>query len=100
LVTDIGVDIPALQARRRPLCRACLDWSVRRNHLAGALGAALLARILALGWARRVPATRIVAFTPAGERAFAEAFGLDRQAIAGCGPSSRSGDWPGRPSAA
>ena len=40
-------------ARRRPLCRACLDWSERRHHLAGALGAAFLARIEQLGWARR-----------------------------------------------
>ena len=60
---------------RRPLCKACLDWSVRRSHLAGALGAGLLARIYDLGWARRVPGTRIVAFSAPGRHAFEQAFG-------------------------
>ena len=57
-------------ARRRPLCRACLDWSERRHHLAGALGSALLARIEQLGWARREKESRVVTFTPRGEAAF------------------------------
>ncbi len=57
---------------RRPVCRVCLDWSVRRHHLAGALGAALLARCYAQGWAKRDPASRVVHFTVAGERAFRE----------------------------
>jgi len=57
------------------MCRACLDWSERRHHLAGAWGAALLQRLLGLGWARRVKDTRIVHFTPPGERAFQETFG-------------------------
>jgi DNA-binding transcriptional ArsR family regulator len=55
---------------RRPLCRTCLDWSVRRHHLAGALGAALLERVQALGWARRAKPSRVLAFTPRGEAAF------------------------------
>jgi hypothetical protein len=54
---------------RRLFCRACLDWSERRDHLAGALGAALLARFEQLAWARRVPSSRILAFSPAGEAA-------------------------------
>ena len=61
-------------AGRRPLCRACLDWSARRHHLAGRVGAALLERCYALGWAKRRKGTRIVDFTPRGERAFREAF--------------------------
>lgn len=60
---------------RRPLCKACLDWSVRRSHLAGVLGAALLARIYDLGWARRVDGTRVVAFSAPGLLAFERAFG-------------------------
>src|SRR5450432_877302 len=36
----LGLDLPALAASRRPLCKGCLDWSVRRTHLAGSLGAA------------------------------------------------------------
>ena len=52
-------------------CRArCLDWSERRHHLAGAVGAALLDRCYELGWARRAKDSRVVAFSPAGERAF------------------------------
>lgn len=74
-VAGFGMDLAALARTRRPLCRLCLDWSARRNHLAGALGAALLARFYALGWARREPGSRVVAFTRAGERAFEAAFG-------------------------
>jgi DNA-binding transcriptional ArsR family regulator len=69
-----GVDVEALSAGRRPLCRHCLDWSVRRHHLGGALGAALLQRVFALGWARRASASRAVNFTPAGEAALREKF--------------------------
>lgn len=62
----LGIDIDALHAERRALCRGCLDWSARRQHLAGALGAALLQRIYALRWARRATDSRAVVFTPAG----------------------------------
>ena len=71
---DFGIDVDALAGHRRPLCRACLDWSVRRNHLAGAVGAAVLDRCLALGWARRAKDSRVVAFSAAGERALRERF--------------------------
>jgi DNA-binding transcriptional ArsR family regulator len=59
---------------RRPLCKACLDWSVRRSHLGGALGAALLDRIYALGWARRLEGARVVQFSAPGRLAFDRAF--------------------------
>ncbi len=72
----LGVDLAPLRSARRPLCKACLDWSVRRSHLAGSLGAAVLDRVYALGWARRVEGERVVAFTEAGERKFAEVFSL------------------------
>ncbi len=72
---EFGIDLAAIDGKRRPLCKPCLDWSNRRNHLAGALGSALLERFYALGWARREPDSRIVAFSPAGEKAFAKAFG-------------------------
>jgi hypothetical protein len=70
---DFGVTVEA--SGRRPLCKACLDWSVRRSHLGGALGAALLARIYELGWARRSPGARIVQFSAPGLQAFEAAFG-------------------------
>ncbi|MGU3537502.1 ArsR/SmtB family transcription factor [Methylobacterium sp. A54F] len=74
-----GIDVPALERGRRPLCRACLDWSERRSHLGGALGAALLDHVLARRWARR-GAGRVVAFSPAGLAAFGAAFGPAAQA--------------------
>ncbi len=69
-----GIDVAALKSASRPVCRSCLDWSMRRPHLAGGLGAALLTRIVHLGWARRLPASRIVRFVPSGEKAFAKLF--------------------------
>ncbi len=73
-VTQFGVDIDSLAKTRRPLCKPCLDWSARRSHLAGSLGAALLERFYLLGWARRVDGTRVVAFTKQGEAAFGATF--------------------------
>ena len=73
---EFGIDIQALERQRRPLCRACLDWSMRRHHLAGALGAAVLGRCLELRWARREKASRVVSFSPFGERALRAQFKL------------------------
>jgi DNA-binding transcriptional ArsR family regulator len=70
----MGLDMAALRVERRPLCRPCLDWSARRHHLAGALGAALLRRCLDAGWARRVRGSRVIAFSPQGERALRACF--------------------------
>lgn len=67
----VGIDREALRATRRPLCRPCLDWSERRTHLAGALGAALLDRLFALRYARRERGGRTVILSPRGE-AFVE----------------------------
>ena len=63
----IGIDLDALRAKRRPLCRPCLDWSERRTHLGGALGAALLARLFAARCARRASYGRAVFLSPRGE---------------------------------
>jgi hypothetical protein len=65
-VVALGIDLAPLRARRRPLCRPCLDWSQRRFHLAGALGAALLERLFALRFARRETGSRAVVLTPRG----------------------------------
>ena len=70
----IGIDTAACEGQRRPACRVCLDWSVRRSHLAGALGAAILDKILAEKWARREPESRAVVFSPKGKAAFTKAF--------------------------
>lgn len=73
---EIGIDIKALARQRRHLCRACLDWSMRRHHLAGAVGAAVLSRCLDLGWARCAKDSRVVSFSAAGEKALRERFTL------------------------
>ena len=74
VLADFGIDLDAARQGRRALCKDCLDWSVRRSHLAGSLGAALLERFYDLGWARRERHSRIVNFTPPGLRAFEKAF--------------------------
>ena len=71
---ELGIDVDAARASRRPICRSCLDWSARRPHLAGSIGARLLDRCFALGWARRRAKTRIVDFSPRGEREFRALF--------------------------
>ena len=76
LLRDRGLDIGSLRAKRRPLCRACLDWSERRTHLVGALGAALLSHFLDAGLAQRVEESRIIRFSRDGERQFLALFPL------------------------
>jgi len=73
----IGIDVAALRKGRRPVCRACLDWSVRRSHLAGSLGAAIYDRVMAEKWARRQPDGRAVTFTPKGREIFTRLFLAD-----------------------
>ena len=69
----MGLDLSSAGSTR-PMCRTCLDWSERRHHLAGRVGARLLDRFYALGWARRRRGTRIVDFTPRGEKEFRSLF--------------------------
>ena len=73
---DTGIDVDHLVAQRRRVSHACLDWSVRRHHLAGAAGAALLSQCYQLGWAQRARNSRVVSFSSAGERAFRHRFSL------------------------
>ncbi|AXS39915.1 winged helix-turn-helix domain-containing protein [Breoghania sp. L-A4] len=74
---ELGIGTDGLAVERRPMCRACLDWSVRRHHLAGGLGAALARKVFDLGWASRVEGGRAVIFTAMGEAAFQAHFPLD-----------------------
>jgi len=62
--------------RRRFAC-GCLDWSERRPHLAGALGAAMLASVLRLGWVTRDLDSRALGVTRKGQRALRERFGIE-----------------------
>jgi DNA-binding transcriptional ArsR family regulator len=73
----LGVDLAAApRGGSRVFCRPCLDWSERRLHLGGRVGAALAARCFALGWIRRADGSRAVSLTPAGRRGFREHFGV------------------------
>ncbi|MNT34982.1 hypothetical protein D3C72_1709910 [compost metagenome] len=71
----LGIDVPQLQRQRRRFACACLDWSERRAHLGGALGAALLQLALRQRWAERELDSRALRITPAGERRLLAAFG-------------------------
>jgi DNA-binding transcriptional ArsR family regulator len=73
----LQIDAKSLTHPRRPVCKACLDWSERRHHLAGTLGAALMQRFTELKWAARDPSpgSRVVQFTRQGEKRFAALFG-------------------------
>lgn len=73
---EFGLDAENLRRGSRPLTRACLDWSERRHHLAGALGAALCDEILRRGWVERLPERRALRLTPAGASGLADAFGV------------------------
>jgi DNA-binding transcriptional ArsR family regulator len=72
----IGVSLCSVP-RRRVFCRPCLDWSERRPHLAGLVGAALLHFAFARGWVQRIPDSRALLVTPAGKQGFADRFGID-----------------------
>jgi DNA-binding transcriptional ArsR family regulator len=78
----LGVDVAALGRGRRPLTRSCLDWSERRPHLSGELGAALLAALLDAGWLARRPLGRAVAVTPRGLAGLRAQLGVDIETVA------------------
>ncbi|MCJ2144571.1 ArsR/SmtB family transcription factor [Methylobacterium sp. E-066] len=71
----LGLDAAA-GGRAKLQCRPCLDWSERRPHLAGRLGAALCTHSLQRGWVRRQSGSRALNVTPAGWRAFHELFDI------------------------
>jgi hypothetical protein len=77
----LGVDLDRDQTRAqsggRLFCRPCLDWSERKPHIAGAVGAALCQTCLSQGWLRRTEGTRAVTVTSSGELALTAAFGSD-----------------------
>jgi hypothetical protein len=74
--SELGIDIAAARNGRRAFCRPCIDWSERRPHLAGAVGAALANHLFAGNWIARVRDKRAVTITPKGRLALARAFGI------------------------
>ena len=76
LMDRLWVDVAAARSGSRAFARACLDWTERRPHLAGALGAALARSLLDRDWVRRRPGDRGLVVTPSGEAGLAEALGI------------------------
>jgi DNA-binding transcriptional ArsR family regulator len=74
---EFGIDPQAAAKRHRAFCKPCLDWSERRPHIAGAVGAALARRCLEAGWIERLRVTRAVAVTSRGRRALRQDLGID-----------------------
>lgn len=72
----LGVEVAALEGARRPLLRACTDWTERREHLGGALGAALASHLLGRAWIVRDRGERTLRVTALGRRGLARALGL------------------------
>ena len=81
VLADLGIDVAALEISRRPLFRCCTDWTERRPHVAGALGAALLARYKDERWLQSMHDSRKLVVTPAGRSAFARFFDIDTTSI-------------------
>lgn len=81
--TALDIDLAGLRAGRRPLVRECLDWTERRPHLAGSLGAALCARFVERQWVRRTDRTRRLEVTAPGLRALEELLGITGADVAG-----------------
>jgi DNA-binding transcriptional ArsR family regulator len=75
-LSKLGVDLSAARAKRRVFCRPCLDWTERRSHIGGAVGAALATRCFELKWIERIRDSRALTITPAGRRGLMESFGL------------------------
>jgi DNA-binding transcriptional ArsR family regulator len=76
-LVEFGIDLSGLNSTRRRFCRFCIDWTERRPHIAGAVGAALTKRYFDLGWIDRTKHSRAVLVTPPGKRGFLETFGIE-----------------------
>jgi DNA-binding transcriptional ArsR family regulator len=74
--SDLGIDVHTLRKSGRVLARQCLDWSERRNHLAGALGSALAEHLFELNWIERVRESRAVRITEVGGRELKRLLGV------------------------
>ena len=74
--SQLGVDLARISSGRRAFSRQCIDWSERRPHLAGALGAALTERLFSLRWIARIPGTRGVRLTVTGRQRFDRELGV------------------------
>jgi DNA-binding transcriptional ArsR family regulator len=82
-LTEFGIELPTRRSTRRHYCRLCLDWTERRPHIAGAVGAAITKRYFDLRWLERMNRSHAVVVTPLGRRGFLKTFGIDAPEAAG-----------------
>lgn len=75
-LSKLGVDLSGARAKRRVFCRPCVDWTERRLHIGGAVGAALAVRCFELKWIERVRGSRALVLTPTGRRGLTETLEL------------------------
>jgi len=75
--TEFGIELPTPRSRRRGTSRLCLDWTERRPHIAGSVGAELTTRYFELGWMERMTRSHAVVVTPLGQRRLRATFGID-----------------------
>jgi len=73
----LGLDFIDHQRSKRPMCKSCLDWSERRNHLAGILGQWILTDVFKRGWAKKDLDSRAINFTSNGLKAFCKTYGIN-----------------------
>lgn len=69
---SLGIDVALLESKKRPLCRTCIDWSERKNHLGGSIGAAVFTHLLVKSWAKRADGARTVHISPRNEKKLIE----------------------------
>jgi len=75
--TEFGIELPTRRATRGHYSRLCLDWTERRPHIAGAVGAAITRRCFDLGWMERMERSHAVIVTPLGRRGLQKTFGIE-----------------------
>ena len=88
-LSEFGIDLSALSSTRRHFRRLCLDWTERRPHIAGALGAALTKRCFDLCWTERMKHSRAMTVTTLGKCGFREIFGIGAPEKTGNGMRSQ-----------
>src|SRR5262245_30138699 len=75
--SGFGIELPVRRPTHGHYCRLCLDWTERRPHIAGAIGAAMTRRYFDLGWMKRMERSHAVVVTPLGRRGLQKTFGID-----------------------
>lgn len=82
ILANLGIDAAALESSRRPMFRCCTDWTERRPHIAGALGAALLRHYKEKRWLLPVEESRKLVVTPRGREMFVRLLGVEETLFA------------------